>query len=53
MVKLLNTQDSGYVRLQSAVERKKIERLEERLELKDKGGDAGVGGGEACGLRGW
>ena len=46
MVKLLKTQDLGYVRLQSAVERKKIEGLEERLVLKDKGGDAGVGWGK-------
>ncbi|KAG0131641.1 small-subunit processome [Tuber indicum] len=44
VVKLLKTQDAGYVRLQSAVERKKIEKLEERLVLKDKGGDAGAGG---------
>jgi len=44
VVKLLKTQDAGYVRLQSAVERKKIERLEERLVLKDKGEGAGGGG---------
>lgn len=45
VVKLLKTQDAGYVRLQSAVERKKIERLEERLELKDKSEDVGAGVG--------
>jgi len=33
------------VRLQSAVERKKIERLEERLVLKDKSKDVGAGAG--------
>ncbi|RPA89813.1 U3 small nucleolar RNA-associated protein 11 [Choiromyces venosus 120613-1] len=46
VVKLLKTQDAGYVRLQSAVERKKIERLEERLVLKDKDKEGGGGGGK-------
>ncbi|PUU78489.1 small-subunit processome [Tuber borchii] len=45
VVKLLKTQDAGYVRLQSAVERKKIEKLEERLVLKDKSEDVGAGAG--------
>ncbi|KAF8254167.1 U3 small nucleolar RNA-associated protein 11 [Wilcoxina mikolae CBS 423.85] len=37
-VKLLKTQDAGYVRLQEEMERKKIEDLEERLAFVDSAG---------------
>lgn len=44
VVKLLKTQDAGYVRVQSAVERKKIEKLEGELAFFDDGKEGRVGG---------
>lgn len=43
VVRLLKTQDAGYVRTQAAVERRAIEKLEGELGFMDSGKSAGVG----------
>lgn len=43
VVRLLKTQDAGYVRTQAAVERRAVEKLEGELGFMDSGKNAGVG----------
>lgn len=44
VAKLLKTQDAGYVRTQAAVERRAVEKLEEKLGFMDSGTAAGLSG---------